>query len=62
MENDFGQSIIQVDNEPAILKFAQQAAQELTVPWTIFYTCTSRTRSCGRIPQDTVCTSACNTV
>eukprot|EP00971_Amphidinium_carterae_P018965 373673-Amphidinium_carterae.2 len=33
MENGFGQTIIQVDNEPAILQLAQEAAQELTTPW-----------------------------
>eukprot|EP00971_Amphidinium_carterae_P172264 3415157-Amphidinium_carterae.2 len=34
MENGlFGQSIIQVDNEPAILQLAQEAAKELTIPW-----------------------------
>eukprot|EP00971_Amphidinium_carterae_P348264 6490407-Amphidinium_carterae.5 len=30
MENGFGQSIIQVDNEPAIIQLAQEAAKELT--------------------------------
>eukprot|EP00971_Amphidinium_carterae_P349872 6491273-Amphidinium_carterae.2 len=33
MENGFGQTIIQVDNEPAILQLAQEAANELTIPW-----------------------------
>eukprot|EP00971_Amphidinium_carterae_P298682 5934034-Amphidinium_carterae.1 len=33
MENGFGQSIIQVDNEPAIIQLAQEAAKELTIPW-----------------------------
>eukprot|EP00971_Amphidinium_carterae_P311461 6190398-Amphidinium_carterae.2 len=33
MENGFGQSIIQVDTEPAILQLAQEAAKELTIPW-----------------------------
>eukprot|EP00971_Amphidinium_carterae_P270999 5377734-Amphidinium_carterae.3 len=28
-----GQTIIQVDNEPAILQLAQEAAQELSIPW-----------------------------
>eukprot|EP00971_Amphidinium_carterae_P050838 1001008-Amphidinium_carterae.3 len=31
MENGFGQSIIQVDNEPAILQLVQEAATELTI-------------------------------
>eukprot|EP00971_Amphidinium_carterae_P214102 4248914-Amphidinium_carterae.4 len=36
MENGyygFGQPIIQVDNEPAIIQLAQEAAKELTIPW-----------------------------
>eukprot|EP00971_Amphidinium_carterae_P350569 6491626-Amphidinium_carterae.1 len=33
MENGFGQSIIQVDTEPAIKQFAEEAARELTIPW-----------------------------
>eukprot|EP00971_Amphidinium_carterae_P132988 2633531-Amphidinium_carterae.2 len=33
MENGFGQSIIQVDKEPAILQLAQEAVKELTIPW-----------------------------
>eukprot|EP00971_Amphidinium_carterae_P278718 5533075-Amphidinium_carterae.2 len=33
MENGFGGSILQVDNEPAILSLAQTAAKELTIPW-----------------------------
>eukprot|EP00971_Amphidinium_carterae_P277290 5503222-Amphidinium_carterae.2 len=33
MENGFEQSIIQVDNEPAIQQLAQQAEHELTIPW-----------------------------
>eukprot|EP00971_Amphidinium_carterae_P312913 6218539-Amphidinium_carterae.3 len=33
MENGFGQSIIQVDNEPAIKQLAEEAARELTIPW-----------------------------
>eukprot|EP00971_Amphidinium_carterae_P206994 4106867-Amphidinium_carterae.1 len=33
MEIGFGQTIIQVDNEPAILQLAQEAARELTIPW-----------------------------
>eukprot|EP00971_Amphidinium_carterae_P271726 5391837-Amphidinium_carterae.1 len=33
MENGFGGSILQVDNEPAILALAQAAAKELTILW-----------------------------
>eukprot|EP00971_Amphidinium_carterae_P240687 4778125-Amphidinium_carterae.1 len=33
MENGCGQSIIQVDNELAVLQLAQEAARELTIPW-----------------------------
>eukprot|EP00971_Amphidinium_carterae_P197117 3912358-Amphidinium_carterae.1 len=33
MENGFGKTIVQVDNEPAILQLAQEAALELTIPW-----------------------------
>eukprot|EP00971_Amphidinium_carterae_P301264 5985694-Amphidinium_carterae.1 len=33
MENGFRQSIIRVDNEPAIIQLAQEAARELTLPW-----------------------------
>eukprot|EP00971_Amphidinium_carterae_P323755 6434150-Amphidinium_carterae.1 len=33
MENGFGQSIIQVDYEPAIIQLVQEAAKELTIPW-----------------------------
>eukprot|EP00971_Amphidinium_carterae_P277586 5509229-Amphidinium_carterae.1 len=33
MENGIGGSILQVDNEPAILALAQAAAKELTIPW-----------------------------
>eukprot|EP00971_Amphidinium_carterae_P210083 4167785-Amphidinium_carterae.3 len=33
MENRFGQSIIQVDNDPAIKHLAEEAARELTIPW-----------------------------
>eukprot|EP00971_Amphidinium_carterae_P024077 475284-Amphidinium_carterae.1 len=33
MENGFGQSTIQVDNEPAIKQLAKEAAHELTIPW-----------------------------
>eukprot|EP00971_Amphidinium_carterae_P162078 3212954-Amphidinium_carterae.4 len=32
MENGFGQSIIQVDNEPAIKQLAEEAVRELTIP------------------------------
>eukprot|EP00971_Amphidinium_carterae_P282896 5616082-Amphidinium_carterae.3 len=35
MENGFGQTIIQVDNEQAILQLAQEAARELTIPGDI---------------------------
>eukprot|EP00971_Amphidinium_carterae_P174671 3462341-Amphidinium_carterae.2 len=33
MENGFGQSIIQVDKEPAIKQLAEEAERELTIPW-----------------------------
>eukprot|EP00971_Amphidinium_carterae_P103270 2044043-Amphidinium_carterae.1 len=33
MENGFGQSTIQADNEPAIKQLAEAAARELTIPW-----------------------------
>eukprot|EP00971_Amphidinium_carterae_P015535 306608-Amphidinium_carterae.1 len=33
MENGFGQTVIQVDNEPAILQHAQEVAEELTILW-----------------------------
>eukprot|EP00971_Amphidinium_carterae_P029583 582125-Amphidinium_carterae.2 len=33
MENGFGGSILQVDNEAAVLSLAQTAAKELTRPW-----------------------------
>eukprot|EP00971_Amphidinium_carterae_P043249 850891-Amphidinium_carterae.1 len=33
MENGFGPTIIQVDNEPAILQLAQEAAQKHSNPW-----------------------------
>eukprot|EP00971_Amphidinium_carterae_P204356 4055131-Amphidinium_carterae.2 len=33
MENGFGQSIIQVGNEPAIKQLAEEAAHELTIRW-----------------------------
>eukprot|EP00971_Amphidinium_carterae_P022949 452633-Amphidinium_carterae.1 len=33
MENGFGGSILQVDNEPSILALVQQAAKELAIPW-----------------------------
>eukprot|EP00971_Amphidinium_carterae_P143627 2845718-Amphidinium_carterae.3 len=33
MENGFGQSIIQVDNEPAMKQLAEEAPRELSIPW-----------------------------
>eukprot|EP00971_Amphidinium_carterae_P308303 6126919-Amphidinium_carterae.1 len=33
MENGFGGSILQVDNEPSILALVQQVAKELAIPW-----------------------------
>eukprot|EP00971_Amphidinium_carterae_P004896 98003-Amphidinium_carterae.1 len=33
MENGVGQSIIQVENEPAIKQLAEEAAREPTIPW-----------------------------
>eukprot|EP00971_Amphidinium_carterae_P275855 5473703-Amphidinium_carterae.2 len=33
MENGFGQSIIKVGNEPAIIHLGQEAAKEWTIPW-----------------------------
>eukprot|EP00971_Amphidinium_carterae_P000882 17174-Amphidinium_carterae.3 len=33
MENGFGQTIIQVDKEPAIKQLAKKAARKLTIPW-----------------------------
>eukprot|EP00971_Amphidinium_carterae_P169352 3355548-Amphidinium_carterae.1 len=38
MENGSGQWSIQVDNEQATLQLAQQAAQELTIPWRTYST------------------------
>eukprot|EP00971_Amphidinium_carterae_P115918 2296003-Amphidinium_carterae.1 len=33
MENGFGHSVIQVDNEPASIQLAEVAAKELGLPW-----------------------------
>eukprot|EP00971_Amphidinium_carterae_P168745 3343320-Amphidinium_carterae.1 len=52
MENGFGQSIIQVDNEPAIKQLAEEAARELTIPWRQSSSHTSGTRISGEIPSD----------
>eukprot|EP00971_Amphidinium_carterae_P200257 3974317-Amphidinium_carterae.2 len=55
MENGFGHSTIQVDNEPAIIQLAEVAARELGLPWrhSATHTHHARTRVSGTSTSDT---------
>eukprot|EP00971_Amphidinium_carterae_P130381 2582899-Amphidinium_carterae.1 len=63
MENGFGHSTIQVDNEPAIVQLAEVAARELGLPWRHSTTHTHQGQGCsGTSSSDIVCTSSHNQV
>eukprot|EP00971_Amphidinium_carterae_P075847 1498587-Amphidinium_carterae.1 len=62
MENGFGHSTIQVDNEPAIIQLAEVAARELGLPWRHSTTHTSRTRCSGASTSDIVRAGSLNQV